>query len=163
MPPGPPPKPIELKVLEGNPGKRKLNKNAPKPMRVLSLKCPSYIGKYGKQVWKNIVSELSRLGMLTEIDQGALELYCRMYQKWRENEDFLIEKGSVFPIKDEKGRIKCLQPMPQVAIAHQSAEYCRKLLAEFGLTPAARSRLSIPIEKQISDSDLDEMEQWLDK
>ena len=154
MPPGPPPKPIEMKLLEGNPGKRKLNKNAPMPERIISLKCPKFIGKYGRQEWQRITSDLSRLNMLTGVDQGALEMYCQTYQKWRDAEDYLIKEGTVYAIKDDYGNIKCVQQVPQVSIAHQSAEYCRKMLSEFGLTPAARTRLSIPASEVRSAKDL---------
>lgn len=163
--PGPPPKPNEIKVLEGNPGKRRIKKS-PKPERVLGLKCPKFLGKYGKAEWNRITPELAKLGMLTKIDHVALEMYCRHYQKWRESEDFLIEKGSIFTVKEpdvldkdgkivKKGGIKYIQQLPQVSIAAQAAEFCRKMLAEFGLTPAARSRLEIQ-PKEISQEDAQE-------
>jgi P27 family predicted phage terminase small subunit len=170
--PGPPPKPTELKILEGNPGKQKLKRNHMKPERVLGLKCPKFIGKYGKQEWNRITTELARLGLLTKLDQGALEMYCRMYQKWRENEDFCIEKGTVFTYKEDdvldsngkvvkKGKIKHIAQLPHVSIAMQCAEFCRKMLGEFGLTPAQRSKIEIK-DKDISQEDLDEMESYCD-
>lgn len=171
MPPGPPPKPNELKVLEGNPGKRRI-KNSPKPERVLGLKPPKFLGKYGLQEWKRITPELAKLGMLTKIDQAALEIYCRAYQKWREAEDFLIKSGNVYTIRADdtidakgnivKGKIKYIQQVPQVSIAQQNAELCRKMINEFGLSPAARSRLDIKVEKEVNEKDLQDFEDCLD-
>lgn len=157
---GRPAKPNEIKVLEGNPGKRRI-KNSPRPSRVLGLKCPKFLGKYGKQEWNRITPELARLGMLTKIDQAALEMYCRTYQKWREAEDFLIEKGTIYTIKDADGRIKFIQQVPQVSIAMQSQEYCRKMLGEFGLTPASRARLEINT-KEVDEKDLEAFADTLD-
>lgn len=158
--PGPPPKPNELKALEGNPGKRRL-KNSPKPERVLGLKCPKFIGRHGKAEWNRITPELARLGMLTKIDYAALVMYCRTYQKWMEAEEFLVEKGTTYVLKDTAGKIKYIQQLPQVSIAQQCAEYCRKMIAEFGLSPAARSRLDIK-QKEVAESDLQEFEDTLD-
>lgn len=169
--PGPPPKPNELKALEGNPGKRRL-KNSPKPERVLGLKCPKFIGRHGKAEWNRITPELARLGMLTKIDYAALVMYCRTYQKWMEAEEFLIEKGTIFTLKEDdvldsqgniikKGKIKYIQQLPQVSIAQQCAEYCRKMISEFGLSPAARSRLDIK-PKEVAGEDLQDFEDTLD-
>lgn len=139
---GRPRKPNEIKLAEGNPGKRRILAS-PKPERVLGLKCPKFLGRYGKQEWKRITPELARLGMLTKVDQAGLEMYCRSYQKWREAEDFLIERGTYYTIKDSAGKVKYIQQVPQVAIATSCQEYCRKMIQEYGLSPAARSRLEI--------------------
>jgi len=155
MPPGPPPKPNAIKELEGNPGKRRL-KNNPKPERVLGLKAPAHIGKFGKQEWNRITPELSRLGLLTRIDQGALEMYCESYQRWREAVAFIAKNGTTFEtrhpdILDDAGNVKTrggvkyIQQYPQVSIAAQCREYCRKTLSEFGLSPGARARFDIDI------------------
>ena len=148
------PKPNEIKIAEGNPGKRRI-KNSPKPERVLGLKCPALIrkGKHGKEEWQRVTVELSRMGMLTVIDFAGLEMYCRAFQKWHDAEDFLIEKGTVYTLKDNDGRVKYIQQLPQVSIAQQCQEYCRKMIQEFGLSPAARSRLEIK-PRELADSDL---------
>lgn len=39
---GPKPKPTAIKILEGNPGKRPLNLNEPKPQRI-APECPVYL------------------------------------------------------------------------------------------------------------------------
>jgi P27 family predicted phage terminase small subunit len=167
--PGPPRKPNEIKVLEGNPGKRRIPVS-PKPERVLGLKCPSFIGKHGRQEWNRITPELAKLGMLTRIDQVALEMYCRTYQKWRDAEEFLIEKGTYFVLrepsqmidgKEVEGNIRYMQQMPQVSIAQQCAEYCRKMIQEFGLSPAARSRLEIK-PREVATKDVEAFASTLD-
>ena len=44
------PKPTSLKVLEGNPGKRQLNPNEPKPDASVP-KCPAWLSKEAKREW----------------------------------------------------------------------------------------------------------------
>ena len=41
---GPPPKPTYLRILEGNPSKRPLNRNEPQPPPVETLDPPDYLG-----------------------------------------------------------------------------------------------------------------------
>jgi phage terminase small subunit len=53
MKPGPKPKPTELKIIEGNPGKRPLNKNEPRPPR-LSPQCPNWLLPEAKKEWKRL-------------------------------------------------------------------------------------------------------------
>jgi len=49
-------KPTVLKVLEGNPGKRPLNKNGPKPKPV-APKTPKHLNSVAKKEWKRVAAE----------------------------------------------------------------------------------------------------------
>lgn len=75
------PKPTHLKVLEGNPGKRALNKNEPKPQAKIPS-CPSHLDKEAKVEWRRISKQLLQLGLLTEIDRAALAAYCQAWSRW---------------------------------------------------------------------------------
>jgi phage terminase small subunit len=63
--------------------------------------------------------------------------------RWRSAEDFIKKNGEMYPLKDDKGRTKCVQPWPQVATANKLALQLTRLEQEFGLTPAARTRIRI--------------------
>jgi phage terminase small subunit len=54
---GRPPKPTALKVLEGNPGKRPLNQNEPKPEKK-APNCPSWLLPDAKKEWRRLSKEL---------------------------------------------------------------------------------------------------------
>lgn len=137
------PKPTYLKVLEGNPGKRKINKAEPKP-RPVAPKCPSWLNREAKREWRRIAPELERLGLLTIVDGTALAGYCQSYARWREAEEFLEKHGTIFVIKDDEGKPKYMQQVPQVSIAQKSLQAVKSFCAEFGLTPSSRSRMSLP-------------------
>ena len=79
---GPPPKPTKLKLLAGNPGKRPLNRREPQP-RKTTPRCPAWLGKEARAVWKRMVPELRRMGVLTVIDGEALAAFCQTYARWR--------------------------------------------------------------------------------
>lgn len=130
------PKPTALKELEGFPGKRKPNANEPKP-RPGTPPCPQSLSPKARQEWKRITAELRALNLLTQLDRAALAIYCNAWARWVEAEEQVAKLGAVvkspsgFPIQN-----------PYLAIANAAGEHMRKIMTEFGLTPASRTRIS---------------------
>ncbi|GIW48995.1 MAG: terminase [Caloramator sp.] len=129
------PKPTALKVIEGNPGKRPLNKAEPKPENK-APKCPSWLEKEAKKEWRRMSKVLETLGILTEVDAAAFAGYCQAYARWKEAEEFLSKHGTIF--KTPSGYI---QQVPQVSIAQTYLKIMKDFCSEFGLTPSSRSRI----------------------
>lgn len=142
---GPAPTPTRILELRGSTlvTKRRL-KGEPKPPRG-RMACPDWLDKRAKAVWKQVVPMLIGMGVLTKIDRNALERYCRTYSRWREAEDFIDKHGSVYPLKDEKGKTKCVQQWPQVAIANKLSIQLTRMEQEFGMTPSARARIQVDV------------------
>ena len=145
---GRPPKPTYLKVLEGNPGKRPLNENEPKP-KPSAPKCPAWLSPVAKKEWKRIAPELERLGLLSVIDGAALEGYCESYAKWVELTQFLkkFEKQG-YMFKTPSGY---MQQLPQVSMAQRYLALVKAFCSEFGLTPSSRSRMTLPGQAEAED------------
>ncbi len=139
------PKPTALKILEGNPGKRALNKSEPMPRG--EAKCPPHLDKGAKQEWKRISQELEECGLLTSVDRAGLAAYCAAYSRWSEAEKRIQEFGLV--IKSPKSGFPI--PNPYVGIANSSLNQMRKYLVEFGMTPASRSRIHVDPSTQHED------------
>ena len=133
--PGRKPKPTALKVLEGNPGKRKLNQHEPIPPKG-NIKCPAWLLPEAKKEWKRLASSMEAMGILTIADLTAFAGYCQAYARWREAEEFITQHGSIF--KTPSGYI---QQVPQVSIAQQNMRLMQSFGTEFGLTPATRARI----------------------
>ena len=55
---GPKPKPTAIKILEGNPGKRPLNLNEPKPLQI-APECPDWLLDEAKKELKNVLDSKS--------------------------------------------------------------------------------------------------------
>ena len=143
--PGRKPVPTSLKLLHGNPGKRKINSAEPKPTGVPS--CPKHLSKVAKAEWKRISAELITLGLLTSVDRAALAAYCAAYARWAEAEEKLQQFGTV--IKTKNGN-----PVqsPFVGVANRALELMHKFLTEFGMTPASRTRLQVqPMQPDADD------------
>ena len=139
---GPPPKPTHLKLIAGNPGKYPLNTREPRPRRE-APRCPGPLGPEAKRAWRWITGELRAMGLLTTADAHALYAYCLTYARWRAAEEFIEKHGESYPIRDDAGRIRCMQQFPQVATARNLLLVLKAYQQEFGLTPAARSRIQI--------------------
>ena len=133
--PGRKPKPTAIKVLEGNPGKRPLNKREPVPPKG-SIKCPEWLLPEAKREWKRLAPSLEAMGVLTVLDLASFEGYCQAYARWIEAEAFITQHGSIF--KTPSGYV---QQVPQVSIAQQSLKIVQSFCSEFGLTPATRARI----------------------
>lgn len=137
------PKPTALKVLEGNPGKRPLNKDEPKPKPIMPP-CPEWLHEDAKREWERISPELEQLGLLTVVDMAALSGYCESWAQYKKAIEFLHKHGETYPIKDENGKVKYIQQFPQVSIANKALQNIKAFCAEFGLTPSSRSRMIVP-------------------
>nr|DAF38970.1 MAG TPA: terminase small subunit [Caudoviricetes sp.]DAJ57237.1 MAG TPA: terminase small subunit [Caudoviricetes sp.] len=132
--------PTQLKVLNGNPGKRPLNQNEPKPKPVMP-ECPSWLNGYAKKMWKDLGLELHKLGLLTNIDGQAFAAACQSYGIWVECEHVLKEKGRVMTINTERGEYN--QQRPEVSIGNSALKNFRSFCSEFGLSPAARASITV--------------------
>lgn len=136
------PKPTRLKVLTGNPGRRPLNVNEPKPEPAIP-DCPPELGQVAQKEWQRLVGELSALRILTNLDRAALAAYCGAYALWAEATENIQKFGTM--VKSPSG-----YPIqsPYVAIANRQAEIMMRIASEFGFTPASRGRISIAAQPQ---------------
>ena len=145
---GPPPKPTHLKVIAGNPGKYPLNTREPQSRKAVP-RCPEWLPDEAKAEWRWMVHELKVMGLLSAADKHALTVYCQTWARWRAAEDFIAKHGESYPLRSEDGKIRCFQQFPQVATARNLLLVLRAYQQEFGMTPAARSRIQVgaPIEE----------------
>ena len=131
------PKPTALRLVEGNLSRRPFNRNEPKPPTAMPT-CPSHLSPTAKAEWKRLARTLNETGLLTGIDRTALATYCQAYGRWVEAERKLSETPPL--LKTPAGYV---QASPWIAIANKQIELMTRLMAELGLSPAARSRLSV--------------------
>ncbi|MHB1154861.1 MAG: phage terminase small subunit P27 family [Eubacteriales bacterium] len=131
------PKPTAIKILEGNPGKRPLNKKEPVPSKI-APSCPDWLLPDAQDEWARLAPQLENLGLLTVADMTAFAGYCQAYARWKEAEEFISQHSTIF--KTPSGYV---QQVPQVSIAQQNLKIMQSFCSEFGLTPASRARLQV--------------------
>lgn len=134
---GPPPKPRELKLIQGTHRPDREARGAPRP-EVKAPTCPAWLGREGKREWKRIVPELLALGLISELDRAALAGYCQSWHRLHEAERALEHAGAL-TYTTASGQVK---PRPEVGIASLALSQIRAFAQEFGMSPAARTRVS---------------------
>lgn len=150
---GPPKKPTRLKILQGNPGKRALPDHEPQPNVNRLPEPPDHLSQSAQHVWRRLAPKLHRLGLLTEIDDDALALYCDASARWVRAKAEVDAHGDI--VKTLAGN-----PIqnPYLAVANRAAEQMRKLISDFGMTPAARTAIDV-----FDVPDIDPMEEFLQR
>jgi len=134
--PGPPPKPTALKILQGNPGRRPLPVGEPTPPA--GAQPPDYVKADPVLLveWHRHAGRLTKLGLLTEIDDEALGMLCLLNVRLR---GLLVATAAETVLGTS-------------SILDLSKEL-RMLWARFGMTPADRSR--VKVEKPKPESKLE--------
>lgn len=158
-------KPTKMKILEGEPNKKRINYKEPTPEGKTTN--PKFLNHWAKNEWKRIVPELDRLGLLTLIDRASLAAYCQSYGRWVQAENKLnkliaeAEKdnkdpASAFFVGNKYGG---LSKNPLLTIINECLSQMHEYLTEFGMTPVSRSRITT----QPDPDKVDPMEELLSK
>jgi P27 family predicted phage terminase small subunit len=83
------------------------------------------------------------MGLLTALDVTVLAAFCVSYGRWRETEEKLAEQREKDPVT--RGLLIDGRINPLVKIARNAAADMLRFAAEFGMTPAARTRISLGV------------------
>lgn len=140
------PKPTALKILEGNPGHRPIQKEP--DFGVSLLKPVKGLSKEAKKEWRRVAKILHSAGITTQADLTAMRMYISSFEKWVTAK----EKAKIETLTTDKGYEYA---NPYIAIERQYFKQLKEILVEFGLTPSSRARLHVtPAEEE----DLEESE-----
>jgi P27 family predicted phage terminase small subunit len=135
------PQPTRLKVLRGNPGRRRLNRHEPQPPAVDdTFDTPPDVlhdDPVAAVEWARLAPLLRGMGVVTEADRSALLALCIEWARYCEAHAFVQAHGVVVLVDNHI----VLNPCSRVA--HRALSACRTLWGEFGLTPGSRSRLTV--------------------
>ena len=137
---GPAPLPTKIHQLHGNPSGKTFRKDEPKP-KVVIPKPPIKLGKLARRHWKYIVPLLEELGVLAAIDSSALAAYCQTFEQWEELEE--LKKADDKLAVDNENKLSLKDSLSIGRLLIQIRNQMRMMLAEFGMTPASRGRVSV--------------------
>lgn len=134
-----PRKPTALKLVTGNPGKRALPKHEPQFKKGVGQP-PESLDSVGMQCWKRLAILLDRTGVLTAPDELALERMCDAYADIQACKALIERDGRTYTTTAPDGN-KLIKQNPAVAQLRAADALFKSYLTEFGLTPAARSKV----------------------
>ena len=132
--------------MNGNPSKKKLETNEPKPVPI-APKMFSWLAPEAKKCWRLLAPHLEKMGLLTIVDGHTFAAACENWAVWVECERFLQKNGRTIEIiktnDDGEEYTSYIQQRPEVAIGNKALVAFKAFCTEFGLTPSSRTRIDI--------------------
>jgi phage terminase small subunit len=123
------PQPTALKLLRGNPGKRKPNAREPKPPAGEVAK-PSGLSVRAGAAWDELAPICLAMGTLTTADVRAFATMCELQATF----------SSVVACKES--------PQFDVRLERETSQALRPYYALFGLEPVSRARIAVPAKDE---------------
>jgi P27 family predicted phage terminase small subunit len=137
------PKPNVLKVLQGNPGKRKVKRDLQQDMienkksSISKINYPKWYPKKAAEFIESLKPHLIEIGTIIELDRaGLLALGLTWHRLLLCNKVLLEEEG--YTIEGHRGTVV---KHPLTTVLRQAESQFIRWCQEFGLSPAARVRL----------------------
>ncbi len=140
---GRPRKPLALKVLEGTARKDRTNPRAPKPKIVEGFPpAPADLTKSEKQGWKMLADVVKPLRVVTPADMVAFRQMAISLAMIDQARRELKKAGgeTSYSVFTESGEV--IRSRPQVETIAKFQKILGSQLADFGLTPADREKVS---------------------
>jgi P27 family predicted phage terminase small subunit len=133
--------PTDRKRLEGNPGKRRLNLDEPRPTPASEAfdQPPEDLAEdpVAALEWSRLAPMLRLARQVTEADRSSLIALCLEWSRYLgamrkvKQTGMVVQAPSGYPMQN-----------PYLAIATKALGGCQKLWPELGLTPSSRSRVT---------------------
>lgn len=132
------PLPTALKQLKGTHQSCRDADNAPPPNlpRVMPSP-PDYLNYRAAEIFRDLCAHLTQMKIMNVEDVAMLSLLASRLQEVEEHTATIESEGHVY--LTDKGLWKS---RPEVAMRNEAMRHAQSLLIEFGLSPAARSRVS---------------------
>lgn len=139
-------KPTELKIHEGNPGKRSLDEEEPdvKPCAWVAPEPPEHLDEEARAEWERVAPVLVGAKVLTALDRAAMAGYCTAWSAYVKADRQVQQYGEVLlSKKTDKGGNETVTPYmsPYVNLRAMAMKQMLTYGAEMGLTPSSRSRI----------------------
>lgn len=148
-----PAKPTRLKQMQGNPGKRALNKSEPKPDPIDDMSTPRGLktnAPNAAKFWHEHVEALAKTGIMTGADKGAFLLMSHHYDLALRAVANIHSDGLT---RYDENNVE--RKNPNLQIFRDNSKLFLQYANQFGLTPSARSGLHVsPPAEQLSLADL---------
>lgn len=132
-----------IKLMQGTLQKCRQNENAPKVTPDLP-EMPETLSERAVSVWGKIAPMLNQYGVVSSFDQIAIENLCETYAEWLHLNDYInndLDNKTSYETVSDKGGLSH-RAYPEIAQRATVSRRLQSLLSDFGLTPAARSKVN---------------------
>ena len=136
---GPKPRPTALRIIDGNPSRRPLEKGEAKATG--TALCPRHLSPVAKRRWKRIMLAMPP-GFYSPADEALLAAYCEAWRAHVEATKALAD-GRSLVVKTANG----FAVSPLVHIQARAASTMATLGTRLGLSPADRAGMTVPTQQ----------------
>lgn len=139
--------PDHLKIIAGTARPDRMNPDAP-PANIGTAEPPEWLSKRAAEIFAQLSATLLGMGIASPDDQAALALLASRLEEIEICTAVIEDSGRTYCTTATSGD-KLVRARPEVAMRNEAMRHAQSLLAEFGLTPATRSKVSAgkPAEK----------------
>lgn len=141
--PGRRPLPANVHTLRGTSSDTAIP-TAPKP-RPATPAMPKHLTPGARVAWRELVAALRHLRVLTHADRTVLEIASEALAEYRAARHVLDAEGATYSTTTPTGSVMH-RPRPEVSMAADAWRRTKGALVELGLTPAARTRVTVASE-----------------
>lgn len=99
---------------------------------------PRWMSLEAKRQWRRLAPRLFKTGLLTEVDGVGLAMLCEAIGQYVEGKE-IVEREGTIAISDQGN----VYQHPAVGLMKTARAEVLKWAREFGMTPAARSRINV--------------------
>lgn len=133
------PIPDHLKVLSGTARRDRVNPDAPVAPSGIA-EPPEWLNGRAAEVFQQLSTILHGLNLSTPVDAAALALLASRLEEVEAASAVIDDLGRTYTTEGPSGQL--FRPRPEIAMRNEAMRHAQALLSEFGLTPAARSKVS---------------------
>jgi P27 family predicted phage terminase small subunit len=130
------PKPIELKMIAGNPGRRPLPDPIDKEYSGFTM--PDWFDEIARDEWARIIPELERMGVLDNVDEALIIAYCSSYSIFIKAQEKALNMEADFTPG----------AMNWHSVANKNFKIMKDICSEFGMSPSSRARIAPARQKK---------------
>jgi P27 family predicted phage terminase small subunit len=137
--------PTRLKVLRGNPGKRRIKPEPEPPEIEVCPEPPAFLAGYAAEEWRRVAPDLHMIGLLRGVDLQVLGGYAQAFAVWRTAVEALAKVAASDPVMHGlliRAADGTPRRNPLVKVAADAANDMLRFANDLGIGPAARARLA---------------------
>ena len=141
---GPKPKSTALHKIDGTrPYKKHVNE--PRPSELIgTIDPPDWLTDAACEIWRDVLPKLQAYRMVTDLDLRLIAKYCQCQAFYAQDVAFLAHKKSSGYTSIGVSDQEIIKEWPQVASSQRYAKLVMQLGDSLGLSPTARTRISLP-------------------
>lgn len=133
--------PDHLKVVRGTARPDRMNPDAP-AANLGTAEPPEWLSERATEIFAQLSATLHSMGIASPDDQAALAMLASRLEEIEICTAVIEDSGRTYSTTATSGD-KLLRARPEVAMRNEAMRHAQSLLAEFGLSPASRSKVSV--------------------